>query len=121
MEALKFDGVFKIIDFSFTFKILLLRKTEIIDGGPFNIDLLFSGVFYIETPTILYDIVIQNGLQIDCDYIQGKCMQDHVGLITSERVFILYARGIKHYIGARKLEVITNEYNPMDTSIGVKK
>ncbi|WP_086597139.1 hypothetical protein [Hymenobacter crusticola] len=121
MKKIGFTGHFNVIDFSFSHKILLIRNTEIVNEGPFNTDLLFQSTYYLEIPTRFNGITIERGTLQDCDYLKSKCTSDSIINIDPARIYILHSEEKKYYIGAWKLQIITNTYDAGETSIGLKR
>lgn len=118
---MKFTGLFDLIDFSLTHRVLLLRTTEIVDMKPENTDLLFSSTFYIELPTYFENLEILETTQEDCTYVQSRCISENIPLVDLDEVYVLYVNKTKYYIGARRLQVINNKYESGETSIGAKR
>ncbi|GGG60513.1 hypothetical protein [Hymenobacter glacieicola] len=122
MENTFFKGRFKILDFSIAHKILLIRKEEVVNHKFKNTDLLFAGTFFIELPTILDDISIFLGNEEDYEYLRGKMTEELIleNLNTSS-IFCIKSCGLKYYVVADTLEINENDYDPSETSIGLKR
>ncbi|WP_338870937.1 hypothetical protein WBJ53_24070 [Spirosoma sp. SC4-14] len=118
---MKLSGFFKLTDYSLTHNILLLRSSSIVDDSVENTDIFFSSTFYIETVSYFQDVEIRNGTQEECDYILKKCDPEFVEALSSEEVFVLTSNNTNYYIGARKMEILKNNLDPSETSIGVKR
>ena len=118
---MKIEGFFNITDYSLTHNILLLRTTTVKNDEIVNTDLLFSSTFYLEIPTYFNDLLIENGGESDCQYISKRCDAEFVDSLEPKDVFVLKTNEQRYFVGARKLEIITNSLRPGETSIGVKK
>lgn len=118
---MKFTGLFDLIDFSLTHRVLLLRTTEVVDMKPENTDLLFSSTFYVELPTYFENLEILETTQEDCTYVQGRCINENIPRVDLDEVYVLYVNQNKYYIGARRLQVVKNNYESGETSIGAKR
>ncbi|MGD1843500.1 MAG: hypothetical protein ACFB0B_21805 [Thermonemataceae bacterium] len=117
----EFKGFFKVMDFSLTHKMLLIRKTDIVDKKPYNTDIGFIGVFYMDITTIYYDLTITQGTDEDAEKISHKCNKEFIGDISGKDIFVLESEGRRYYIGAAKMEIHNNNYYPLETSLGPKR
>lgn len=120
MDKITLRGFFTVLDFSITHKMLLIRNTEVVKDISLNTDICFISTFYMDIPTIFTDIVIEQGTYKDCTYILNRCDPEYIS-VTPKDVFILYSQGKKYYVGARKLEITTNNLDPNETSLGPKR
>ena len=121
MMKKEFKGFFTVMDFSLTHKMLLIRKTDIVDEEPYNTDIAFIGVFYMDITTIYYDLTITQGTDEEAEKISHKCNKEFIGDISGEDIFVLESEGRKYYIGAAKMDIMNNTYSPLETSIGAKR
>ena len=79
------------------------------------------GTYYLELPTRLEDITIASGTASDCQYVRAKCSEEDAPHVAPTNVFVLQTQERKYYIGAYKFELLTNTYDPGETSIGLKR
>ena len=115
MKALNFKGSFKILDYRMSHKLLLLRASKRKGDTLSNIDILFRGVFYLEIPERLEDIVIRKAIQEEVDYVCNRCYYN-VFLQYSE-IFVLECANSKYFIGAGDFQVSENQLPPLESSI----
>ncbi|MEM9980862.1 MAG: hypothetical protein AAF734_00105 [Bacteroidota bacterium] len=100
---------------------LLIRKTEIVNEEPYNTDIAFIGVFYMDITTIYYDLTITQGTDEEAEKISHKCNKEFIGDISGEDIFVLESEGRKYYIGAEQMDIYNNTYDPFETSLGPKR
>ena len=123
MNKISLEGPFRIVDYSISHSVILLRKTEIIDVTPHNTDLLLGGVFYLEIPAWLEDITVEHGTEADWTYVRTRCWEETkvVDFYGRENIFVFKCGDKKYFIGANSLKVFENTYDPLETSIGMKR
>jgi len=122
MEITTIKGKFRIIDFSISHKILLLRTSTIseINGEIIvnNTDIFFAPTAYMELPTYFTDIKLYLGEELDWEYIQNKIPD----LISPfHKLFVIMTNDVKYYVLASRVEIQTNNLPPLETSIGLKR
>ena len=116
-----FKGYFQVMDFSLTHKMLLIRKTDIVDEEPYNTDISFAGVFYIEITTVYDDLHISFGNEEDVKDISSRCDEDYIGDISTTNIFILESNGKRYRVGAAQMDIQNNTLYPPETSLGPKR
>jgi len=122
MEITTIKGKFRIIDFSISHKILLLRTSIIseINGEIIvnNTDIFFAPTDYMELPTYFTDIKLYLGEELDWEYIQNKIPD----LISPfHKLFVIMTNDVKYYVLAGRVQVMENNLPPLETSIGLKR
>ncbi len=110
----KYEGTFRILDYSISHKLLLLRSTEIENEEVFNKDILFISVFYIEIKETLEGIILREGDIKDFKYVEKKYGNQ---LTQLNKVFILESQGCRYYIGASAYRPSENNLLPSKSSI----
>lgn len=121
MKEMYFPNELHLLDYSLSHSILLLRTTEVLEGGHKNTDLLFGSTFYVELPIRLYQATLFQGTIKDFDYVRSRCNEETARFIELSEVFVITAFGRRYYIGARQVQVFANTYDPLETSIGLKR
>jgi hypothetical protein len=114
MKKIAFKGIFNLVNFSFTHRTLLLRKTKITKSASYNTDILFVGSFYTEIPLKLSGLTIELGTLEDRDYLLTRCDEKAVHSIGLEEVYVIRSQNKKYYIGARAIEIDKNNYLPLE-------
>lgn len=119
MEKKIFNGEFKVLDYSISHRILLIRFSEIKDGECFNTDIAFVSTYYVELPTVLSNIEIYEGELSDYSYVLERCnIENEVGF---RKVYVLISENSKYYIGAGNYQIQQNSLLPLETSLGLKR
>lgn len=116
----EFKGIFTVMDYALSHKILLIRNTIIKDQAAYNTDIGFMAVYYLEIITTFDDLIIRKGEAEDVDRVIKRCGKD-ASSVTTENVFVLESGGEKYYVGAYQVDIYNNTYDPLETSIGIKR
>lgn len=120
MEIIKLNAWSGILDYNRTHKQLLLRnnqgEVEELDQLE-NVDVLFTGVFYIEIPPVSSkEINIYEGGENDKRYIEERYFEE-VHWYGGATVFVLQIEKRKYYIAADAVKVTRNKLPTWQTSI----
>lgn len=124
MDKLFFDGYFSLIDFSDTHGLLLFRKPDwdIENDRPYNTDLIFCGVTYMEIETNFESLTIsRGGNEEDIRYFKEKDVGLFLKPINPNNIFIIESQGKKFYILAQDLIIEYNHLQHPKTSLGPKQ
>ena len=89
---------YHIWDFAVGHSRLNLRHTDVDanDGSTRNIDIIFSGVEYMELPDILEDLVLDSPTEEELAYLAGRCRFFSV----ESKCHVLVAGGRRYYVVA---------------------
>jgi len=115
MENMKLKGTFKILDYSISHQLLLIRASHRVDDTLFNTDLLFENVFFLELAESFKDPIIQKAKEHEVEYVRKKC--DYNISLQHSNVFVIKCGEFKYYIGGRKFKVSENTLLPLESSI----
>lgn len=115
MEKVRYAGTYHFFDFKISHKVLLLRKREQFDTE--NSDLIFGGVFYLETPTHFTDFEIYEAGEELKQQIIEKAGEKYYPELNYHKVFIIKSEGKEYYIGCAILMEKKNNLNYFDSSI----
>jgi hypothetical protein len=113
MDDFQSDRVFRIWDWSISHCRLLLRSPRRPDDpSTLNVDVMFSGVFYLELRESL------EGLWIGAPSAEDDArMRSRVPPGTHGRYFALRSGGKQYVVGAAHMEVAENDLPPMQSSL----
>ncbi|TAJ12151.1 hypothetical protein DMA11_13920 [Marinilabiliaceae bacterium JC017] len=100
---------FNILDYRLSHKLLIIRASFLENNELVNIDILFKGVFYIETSTNMDGILIVEGNEADYKRVQKK----YGDISNSEKVFKLKSKMGDYLIGALSYEINKNKLPPL--------
>lgn len=112
------ERYFHIWDYSVSHSQLLIRSArDERDDSSDNIDLIFSAVFYVELPTRLYGLAIENADSRDFQHVSKLMMDQNRG----DRLFCVLTGECRYHIGARHFKVFTNRLHPAESSLDFPK
>jgi len=119
MEKIELKGVFHLIDISVSFGLVLIRNVEYDFDKlePYNTDIIFGGVVYMELDTIFTDITISQGDNNDVEYFKQRSNSES---IDSKNIFTLESKGKKFYIVAHSFSIESNNFDFYKTSLKAK-
>ncbi len=117
----KIDGGFNFFDYHISHNQLLLRNNYVVDEEYHNLDILFEGVFFLQTATYgFYDgFELYEGDTSDQERIAPFIYEDPI--LRSRKVYILKANEQEYFICAVSVNVNTNDLPVDKTSILMKK
>lgn len=115
----KLIGVFKLMTFRQSHKLLLFRNTKIISESEFyNVDIIFEGVFYIDSTLTFHNPQIILAEKTDLKKVEGRC--DFELYEPYQKVYEIKASGSNYFIGAGNYRIVNNNLHPDETSFHLK-
>lgn len=115
----KSDEAFSFMDFSISHKKLLLRATvvDLIKGRFYNIDILFGGTTFIQTPTTFLGLEIYLGSTEEIIHSSS----DQINVIRTKyeyyKNYVLVTENKRFHIVASDIQIYENSLNPNISSI----
>ena len=108
---------FRLWDLAVSHSQLLLRSPRIDeDPSSRNVDLVFTGVFYLDLVDTLRGLEVENPSSEELVRLEATA---GVSAGPGHRFYVLSSAGRRRYVGAASLRVEENELPPMSTSLGV--
>lgn len=105
---------FNLFDFNISHKVLTLRASGLDNGEIFNIDIIFKGVFYIETITSIGSIKIEKADETDLKNIENRL--SNIILSKGLNLFKMISDDNVFFIAATSYELIKNHLPPLEES-----
>ena len=104
---------FRLWSFHVSHSQLLIRSPkQEADPHSQNIDLRFTGVFYVALDSLLWGVVIRRPDEDDVRHLQTKCslMEDQ-----EHRYYCLHSGGRCYFVGAARLSIEMNALGSLET------
>ena len=116
MILLAYDRLFQFWDMHPTFGRVLLRSLRG-DGNKDNVDVIFHGVFYLETMLSLDGLRVEYAKPNDVEYLESRTKVRHNEERGSLKYFSLDTNSGRLFIGAFDFRVEVNDLEPLETSL----
>jgi hypothetical protein len=117
IEGFSSGRVFRLWHFAVSHSQLLIRSVRG-EGDPAskNLDLIFTGVYYMELVEVFAGLEIEKPTDDELLRLQVRSgfKQD-----TGHKLYVLSSGGYRRYVGAASLRIQENDLAPMQTSLGV--
>lgn len=108
-------GMYNVLDFRLSHKLLLIRKSDIVKGKAINNDILFQTVFYIEMPTRFEDMTLILGTSEDEKYLKDKL--GSALSLNFQKVYVIQNDVTKYYVVASDVQLTENELPPLESGL----
>jgi len=113
MTDFRSQRTFRIWDYSVSHSQLLVRSAhDQSDECTDNVDLIFSGVFYIALADIFRGLAVRSPSEAELDDIEER---SGVAEDATHRYYVLTSGGREYVVGAASLRIDTNRVPPWQT------
>lgn len=101
------DGNFSLMDYHRTHSQLLIRKEEFIEEKPFNTDIRFDAVMYVDVISYLPGLTIRRGTKAEEQMIKRR-INSKTPFSHLMSLFVLKSKGRRFYVVAGRCTIHTN-------------
>ena len=117
IEGFSSDRIFRLWDLRVSHSQLLIRSPkEDSDVGSKNLDLIFTGVFYLDLVELFRGLEVDKPTEEELSRLQARSGSKKD---AGHRFYVLSSSRNRLYVGAASLHIEHNDLPPMKSSLGI--